>query len=107
MKALRITLFVLALVSFVTQTFRHIYVRWLEPRASVLDKYNTQTEKDVASAQSIQELESKFAAAHQRVLDFEKQNPPQAQKEGAAGVMSEYERRQVEPYKSEQTLRSA
>src|SRR5262245_26151126 len=103
MKALRTTLFVLAMVSFATQTYRHVYVRWLEPRASVLDKYGTEAEHQAASAQSLQDLESKFAVAHQHVLDYEKQNPPQPDKE----PMSAYERQDREPYKSEQTLRRA
>jgi hypothetical protein len=56
MKALRITLFVIAFVLLVSQTFRHAYVRWLEPRASVLDKYDTETQKGITKAKSLDDL---------------------------------------------------
>jgi len=49
MRKLRITLFVLALLALTTQATRHVYVRYLEPRISVLDKYD---ETDVEEGNS-------------------------------------------------------
>jgi hypothetical protein len=35
MKRLQTTLFVLAFIIIGTQSFRHVYVKWIEPRSSV------------------------------------------------------------------------
>ena len=69
MKALRVTLFLIAMTVLVAQTFRDVYVRWMEPRGSVLDRFSTKTEQDISSARSLDQLVALYAAAHQRVLD--------------------------------------
>lgn len=106
MRSLRITLFVIALVTLGSQAFRHAYVRWLQPRGSVLDKYQTrvgqQTEDQIASAKSLDELVTLFDAAHKKVLEYEKTNPPKAGEEN----LGRY-RRDIEPYASENKLRDA
>jgi len=75
MNGLRITLFVIALVTLASQTFRHAYVRWLEPRTSVLDKYGTQTEQQILAAKSLQELVALYDAARTKMKDYEKAHP--------------------------------
>jgi hypothetical protein len=62
MKPLRTTLFILAFVLLASQTFRHAYVRWMEPHDSVMDKYGTDTEKKILSAKNLDELERLYAA---------------------------------------------
>jgi hypothetical protein len=100
MKALRTTLFVIGLVVLTTQTFRHAYLRWMEPRGSVLDRFNSKTEQDISSAKTLDELVGLYAAAHQKVLDYEKTNPPK-------GEEQDYQRTQREPYSSESKVRDA
>jgi hypothetical protein len=81
MKTLRTTLFVIAFVILASQTFRHAYVRWMEPRTSVLDKYNTSTEKQILLAKSLDELVALFDAAHSKVQEYEKSHPEEADKQ--------------------------
>src|SRR4051794_39396611 len=100
MKALRTTLFVVAMTVLVAQTFRDVYVRWMEPRGSVLDRFNTKTEKDISSAQSLDQLVVLYASAHQKVLDYEKTSPPKGEEE-------DYQKKQREPYASESKVREA
>jgi hypothetical protein len=100
MKALRVTLFLIAMTVLVAQTFRDVYVRWMEPRGSVLDRFSTKTEQDISSARSLDQLVALYAAAHQRVLDYEKTNPPKSDQE-------DYQRKQQEPYASENKVREA
>jgi len=101
MKPLRITLFVIAFVALASQTFRHAYVRWLEPRASVLDKYNTQTEKQITTAKSLDELVALYDAAHAKV-EQEKAKTAQTEKDEMHRINAD-----IEPYKSESTLKRA
>jgi hypothetical protein len=60
MKGLRITLFVLAFLGLSTQLARHVYVRWFEGRASVLDRYES-GRVEIQGAKSLDELEKKYA----------------------------------------------
>jgi hypothetical protein len=47
MRALQTTLFIIALVVLSTQTFRHIHVKFFQPKHSALDKYNEKVEQDI------------------------------------------------------------
>src|SRR3990172_7447701 len=74
MKALKITVFLLAVLVLTTQFARHIYVRYLEPRGSVLDTYvQTETKKAIKGAASLDELVSRYDAAKKRVDELDKQ----------------------------------
>lgn len=74
MKALKITVFLLAVLVLTTQFARHIYVRYLEPRGSVLDTYEqTETKKAIKSAASLGELVSRYDVAKKRVDELDKQ----------------------------------
>ena len=75
MKATRTALFVIAFLIIGSQTFRHAYVRWLEPRGSVLDKYAAAGEKQAASAKSLEELAALYDQAHKKVEEYEKTHP--------------------------------
>lgn len=66
MKSLLITLGTLAMLSISTQLFRHIYVFAIAPTTSVLDKYDSETEKEIASSDSIEELVLKYEAVKRR-----------------------------------------
>ena len=74
MKALKITVFLLAVLVLTTQFARHIYVRYLEPRGSVLDKFEqTETKKAIKGATSLGELVSRYDVAKKRVDELDKQ----------------------------------
>jgi hypothetical protein len=70
----------------------------MEPRGSVLDRFDSKTDQDISSAKSLDELVGLYATAHQKVLDFEKANPPK-------GDEPDYQRTQQEPYRSENKVR--
>ena len=53
MKTARRILAILASVILVTQTVRHAYLLWLEPRGSVLDKYDQPLKGEIAEAGSL------------------------------------------------------
>jgi hypothetical protein len=74
MKALKITVFLLAVLVLTTQFARHIYVRYLEPRGSVLDTYEqTETKKAIKRAVSIDELVSRYDVAKKRIDELDDQ----------------------------------
>jgi hypothetical protein len=49
MKALHRTLAILASLFLVVQTVRHAYVLWLEPRTSVLDRFDQPRKDEIAA----------------------------------------------------------
>ena len=74
MRALRIVVLVLAMLVLATQAVRHFYVRFIEPRTSVLDKYDqTETQKAIKSAGSLDELLTKYDPARIQADDLDKQ----------------------------------
>lgn len=99
MRRLQITLFVIALFILTTQTFRHVYVKWIEPTTSVLDQFDDQTEQDIAAAKSLDELVTLYAEADRKVKEEELKT-----KDAEELRPREIDR---EPYKSEWKLRQA
>ncbi len=75
MRGLKTTLFVLGLLALSTQTFRHIYVKWIEPTGSVLDEFREPVEEDIAKSKDLDELKAMYKTAHERVEAYEKDNP--------------------------------
>jgi len=61
MKPTRIVLFVIGLLCFGAQAVRHVYVRWFEPKHSILEKYEAPVRGDIRNAQTLGELESRYA----------------------------------------------
>lgn len=64
MRSLQATMFVLVMLVLSTQTFRHVYVKWVEPTGSVLDEFREPVEKDIADSKSLDELKTMYAKAH-------------------------------------------
>jgi len=105
MNALQKTLAIVAFLFLTTQTVRHAYLLWLEPRTSVLDKYEQPLKGQIADAASLAELVQRYdpvrkeadKARHEReeLLKTTKEPPP---------YINELT---DEPYKSEQMLRDA
>ena len=63
MQRLQTTLFVILAVVLATQTFRHVWVKWIEPKGSVLDEFRRPVEKDLAATKSLDELKAMYAKA--------------------------------------------
>lgn len=98
MDALKRTLFILAFVSVIAYTIRHIYFKWFEPTESVLDKYSDSS-VEVKQATSIEQLDALYKEAHDKVTAYESDttNPK----------IPWMERDETEPYKSEREIRTA
>lgn len=74
MKTLKIAVFVLAMLVLTTQAVRHVYVRFIEPRTSVLDKFDqTDTQKAIKAAGSLNELLKQYDQARKQTEDLDKQ----------------------------------
>jgi len=97
MKSTITVLFVLAMLVSSTQTFRHVYVKWIMPNTSVLDEFKDQVDTDIESAKTIADLVELYRGAHQRVKRYEadKENPD----------IEDRQRRHKEPYKTEMKIK--
>lgn len=96
MRNFQIVLFVIAMVVSTTQTFRHVYVKWIEPTESALDQFKVGTESDIANAKTIEDLVPLFAEADRAVRAYESDstNPR----------IKTYERQTTEPYATRKKL---
>lgn len=75
MRSLQATMFVLVMLVLSTQTFRHVYVKWIEPRGSVLDEFREPVEKDIDESRSLDELKARYAKAHAAQKTYEAGKP--------------------------------
>jgi hypothetical protein len=99
MKTLQKILAIIAILILVTQTVRHVYLRWLQPRQSVLDKYEQPLKDDIKSAQSLGDLVRKYDEVYKKV---------QTEKADKSKPSLSYsEKSETEPYKSEIALKEA
>jgi hypothetical protein len=74
-RALQTTLFVIVLLVLSTQTFRHVYVRWFEPTASVLDEFLDPVENEISESEDLAELRTLYAKAHAARAESEAGKP--------------------------------
>jgi len=99
--ALQKTLAIIAFLVLVSQTVRHAYLLWLEPRASVLDKYDRPLKNEITGAASLDELLSRYDPVRKQAdaarRELSKDGKPLAYRD----------ERELEPYKSEHALREA
>ena len=100
MRALLKTLAIIAFLALASQTVRHAYMLWLEPRKSVLDKYDQPRKEEIAAAASLDELVRRYDPVRKQV-DLAKEQRSKTREQ------PEYEQNEKEPYKSEGTLREA
>jgi hypothetical protein len=101
MKALQRTLAILACLFLVIQAVRHAYVLWLEPRNSVLDKYDRPLRDEIAAARSVDELLARYDPVRKEV------DRVKADRRAADPRASFEELQDTEPFKSEASLREA
>jgi hypothetical protein len=91
---------IVAALILLTQTVRHAYVRWIEPRASVLDRYDRPLGDRISAATSLEELLKLY-------------DPVKREADGlkATAVRNREpyneERDNTEPFRSERELRQA
>ncbi len=99
MRTLFKIMFVIAFVFIAVHSVRLIYMVWLEPTGSVLDKYDDQIETQVKKAKSLEELTALYDDAHRAVQAYEADdtNP----------TLEYHEERNTEPYKSEILLKDS
>jgi len=71
MKTTLTVLFLIAMLISSTQTFRHVYVKWIEPNNSVLDEFKNEVESDIADAKNLDELVSLYREAQNNVKIYE------------------------------------
>ncbi|HEY6252566.1 MAG TPA: hypothetical protein VI685_21635, partial [Candidatus Angelobacter sp.] len=95
MKSLQKTIVVLALLALISQTIRHAYMLWFEPRVSVLDKFDKPKE-DIKAATSLDELVRRYEEAHKRADEAR-----QERSQSKTGETVVYADQGTEPYKSE------
>ena len=101
MKALKITVFILALLVLATQVARHVYVRYLEPRTSVLDKFEeTETKKVIQRATTLSELVEEYDPARKRVDQLDKEMQIELSKKNSDDYYM-FEEKWKEDYKQE------
>ena len=67
MKALQKTLVIIACLILSTQTIRHAYLIWFQPRTSVLDRYDKPLKNEISAATSLDQLVSKYAPLREEV----------------------------------------
>lgn len=101
MKALQRTLLILASLFLLTQTARHAYVRWWEPRESALDRFDQPLKDEIAAAASMDDLVRRYEPIRRDVDRIKAERR-------AADPKARFEDEQdAEPFKSEQALRTA
>jgi len=88
-----IVLFLIAMLISTTQTFRHFYVKFIQPTDSVLDQFKTETESDIDRAKSIDDLVTLYRKAKDEVQKYES--------DSSNPKIEHRRRKNIEPYKSE------
>lgn len=101
MKVLQKVLAIIAFLVLAPQTVRHAYMIWLEPRGSVLDKYDQPMKGQIAAADSLDELSRRYEPLR-RQTDLAKQESSKSGKPYPG-----LDHPEEEPYRSEQMLRDA
>ncbi|HEY6350269.1 MAG TPA: hypothetical protein VI636_12750 [Candidatus Angelobacter sp.] len=101
MRGLEKTVVVLAFLALISQTIRHAYMLWFEPRGSVLDKFDKPVKKDIAAATSLDELARRYEVVRKQA-DEAKQGRPNTEPPPTYA-----EKQEMEPFLSENELRMA
>lgn len=105
MKGLEKTIVVLAFLALISQTIRHAYMLWFEPRGSVLDKFDKPKE-DIKAATSLDELVRRYEAARKQTEEA-RQEMMRERAQNKTAETGVYADQGTEPYKSENELRMA
>lgn len=101
MNALQKTLAVITFMVLATQTVRHTYLLWFEPKESVLDKYQP-LKGEIASIATLDELLRRYDETHKQVEAARQEWLKKPEKDRS--FINELE---TEPYKTENMLHEA
>ena len=110
MRALEKTVVILVFLALISQTIRHGYMLWIEPRGSVLDKYDKPRKSEIDAATSLDELVRRYEPVQKQVEEARQARAKAAaQNKEDSGVttVSYLDEMRVEPFKSENELRQA
>jgi hypothetical protein len=99
MRPFKIIMFLLLLLTFTTQTIRHIYIKRVEPKDSILDKYKEKTEKNIDESKNLDELIKLYDDSNNKVKEYEK-NPKNEK-------IEYYKQISTEPYKTKTKIENA
>jgi hypothetical protein len=97
----------LALLIVAAQTFRHVYIRWVEPRDSVLDQFREKTEQEIAESKPLDELAAQYAGIKKKVQEEDTKHEEEVKRLPVSERDADYARLQREPYTSERLLHEA
>ena len=100
MKATERVFAILAVLVLLTQTVRHAYILWFEPRVSILDRYDHPLGNRISSAKSLGELVRLYDPVKREVDRLQAAEARNHQ--GTSGFNED-----LEPYRSERDLRQA
>jgi hypothetical protein len=92
---------IVACLFLIGQPVRHAYVLWLEPRDSVLDKYDQPLKAEIAAARSVEELVGRYDPVRKEV------DRVKAERRAADPKVSFEDVQDTEPFRSEGSLRQA
>lgn len=101
MKILARTLAIIALLVLGAQIVRHAYILWIEPRGSILEKYDQPLKGTITNAQSLEELARRYDPIHKEA------EQARLQKRNTEQESTFMDRNEVEPFKSESMLQNA
>ncbi len=101
MKILARTLAIIAFLILGAQIVRHAYILWIEPRGSVLDRYDQPLKGTITNAQSLDELVKRYDPIHKEA------DQARLLKQTTDRELAFMDRSQVEPFKSESMLQNA
>ena len=104
MNTLQKTLGIIALVVLTAQTVRHGYLRWLEPRGSVLDRYDQPMKTEISAAGSLEELVAMYEPVRKKVDEAKRERKTTGEPDDAPYMLGQYNQ---EPFRSETSLRQA
>jgi len=111
MRTLQIVIFLLALLVLTTQSARHIYVRYIEPRTSVLDRFDeTDAKKVIQEARTLSDLLKEYEPARELVDSLDKdlkQELTQKTRDEYYMYKQKWEEDHKQEYKRESELKSA
>jgi hypothetical protein len=101
MKILARTLAIIAFLTLGAQIVRHAYILWIEPRSSILDKYDQPLKGTITSARSLDELAKRYDPIHKEA------EQARLRKRNTEQESTFMNRSEVEPFKSESMLQNA
>lgn len=71
MRGAKIVLFLICVITVSTQTFRHIYVKFLDKNESILDKYRTDIEVSIYESTDMDQLEQLYIENDSKIKEIE------------------------------------